>query len=174
MIGQSYSISQNASMLTLVGGPYDGERGLFDHSQWQSIQFSDCKEKVTHIYKPSKVTRTFAYEGAHAWDEAMIKQEEINKILDDRDGFERQMEGMEDRLSNLEYDLENLLWEDMIEKGMLEKEQIELRERYPRSPELIIYTDRDKECNAGSPTGHCIEMGWHDSCVYCKSNRDDD
>lgn len=69
MIGQTYSISQNACMITLVGGPYDGESGLFDHSQWQSIQFSNCEEKVTHIYKPSKVARTYMYESAHAWDD---------------------------------------------------------------------------------------------------------
>ena len=69
MIGQTYSISQNACMITLVGGPYDGESGLFDHSQWQSIQFSDCKKQVTHIYKPSKVARTYMYERAWEWDD---------------------------------------------------------------------------------------------------------
>ena len=70
MIGQSYSISQNACMITLVGGPYDGESGLFDHAQWQSIQFSHCEEKVTHIYKPKPWTpRTYEYERAHAWDD---------------------------------------------------------------------------------------------------------
>lgn len=104
----------------------------------------------------------------------MNRQEEINKALDDLEGFHSQIESMEDRLSNRHQDLENLLWEDMIEKGMLEQKQITLREDYPQSPELIIYTDRDKECKAGSPTGHCVEMGWDDVCVYCRSLRYED
>ena len=51
MIGQSYSTSQNACMLTLVGGPYDGESGLFDHNQYDSIQFCNSEKRVTYIYK---------------------------------------------------------------------------------------------------------------------------
>ena len=69
MIWQSYSTSQNACIVTLVGGPYDGESGLLDHSQWQSIQFGDCEKQVTHMYKPSKVARTYAYAGVHEWED---------------------------------------------------------------------------------------------------------
>jgi hypothetical protein len=104
----------------------------------------------------------------------MSRQEKINKALDELDGFKRQLEGLDERMCNVETDLENLIWEDMEEKGILTEEQIEKRKRYPRSPELIIYTDRVRECTAESPTGHCVEMGWHDACIYCRSLRDED
>lgn len=52
MIGQSYSTSLNACVIRFHGGPYDGQEGLFDHLQFQSISFCDPTKKVTHEYKP--------------------------------------------------------------------------------------------------------------------------
>jgi hypothetical protein len=54
MIGQSLSSSQNAIMIQFIGGPHDGECGLFDHGHFDSIQFADGENKCSWIYEPNK------------------------------------------------------------------------------------------------------------------------
>ena len=71
MIGSTYSTSHNACILHLVGGPYDGESGLFDHNGFQSIQISNAEEKKTYVYKKRGGSRdpstTYYLDDVNCW-----------------------------------------------------------------------------------------------------------
>ena len=51
MIGQAWSTSLNAGIIRFVGGPNDGQSGLFDFDRYNSIAFGDMKLKVTDEYQ---------------------------------------------------------------------------------------------------------------------------
>lgn len=61
MIGQAWSASLNAGMVRLVGGPYDGQSGLYDHNAFDAIAFCDAQQKVTHEYLPADKRRSWDY-----------------------------------------------------------------------------------------------------------------
>lgn len=43
-IGHAYSTSPNAGIIRFVGGPHDGDFGLFDHDQMETILFTSQTE----------------------------------------------------------------------------------------------------------------------------------
>ena len=53
MIGRPWSTSPNACVIQFRGGPYDGQRGLFDHDHFDSIQVSCYGERKTYRYRRS-------------------------------------------------------------------------------------------------------------------------
>jgi hypothetical protein len=59
----------------------------------------------------------------------------------------------------------SLLWESLKRNGLVPEDSV-LNE----DPGCILYTDRKTKCEK-SPIGTCVEVGWHDECVYCKSPR---
>jgi hypothetical protein len=68
MLGQPYSTSQNCGIVRFVGGPYDGETGLYDHNWYDSISISSLSEECSHNYEPEKKGRwVYCYVGTHYW-----------------------------------------------------------------------------------------------------------
>lgn len=65
-IGQSDSISNNACMILFVGGPYNGEQGLFDSDKADSICFSNFEEKTSYSYVPAGPKR-YKFDRALYW-----------------------------------------------------------------------------------------------------------
>jgi hypothetical protein len=52
MIGLLYSTSPRACMIRFIGGPYDGQSGLFDSCYVDQISFSHSDTRVTYNYVP--------------------------------------------------------------------------------------------------------------------------
>jgi hypothetical protein len=50
VIGQTYSMSRNACMIRFIGGPYDGQSGLYDGAFYDSIGF--ITEGASYSYVP--------------------------------------------------------------------------------------------------------------------------
>lgn len=67
MIGHLYSTSQNACIIRFVGGPYDGQSGLYDHDRFHSIQFSDARKDQTHVYEPIR-SEVYGFVKTVTWD----------------------------------------------------------------------------------------------------------
>ena len=69
MIGQSYSTSLRCGMVQFVGGPFDGQSGLYDSNTFDAIGFCDPAQRVTHDYKPEHKGRSwrYIYSGPHHW-----------------------------------------------------------------------------------------------------------
>jgi hypothetical protein len=61
MISQSFSTSHNAGIVTLVGGPFDGTQGLYDHNFFDVIAVCDWQKKGTHNYVPEAKGRSWQY-----------------------------------------------------------------------------------------------------------------
>lgn len=57
VVGQQYSTSQNACMLSFIGGPMHGKTGLYDHDKFNSIGFG--YPEGTYQYKPGKEPRSY-------------------------------------------------------------------------------------------------------------------
>lgn len=67
MIGSIFSTSQNATVISFTGGPHDGEKGLYDHDRYQSIQF--VIGRSTHVYKRNGPS-SYIYNHEHKWGES--------------------------------------------------------------------------------------------------------
>lgn len=73
MIGHSFSSSSRAGMIEFVGGPYDGEYGLFDHDRWNGgIAFSIPEQKVTH--ESSRIGHfRYGFERTYKWNSPPLR-----------------------------------------------------------------------------------------------------
>lgn len=61
-VGQTYSCSQEACTITFRGGPYNGCRGLYDHSQFNQISFLQPNGKHWDSYEAKVLgRRTYHY-----------------------------------------------------------------------------------------------------------------
>lgn len=69
MIGQPYSMSQHCGFIRFVGGPYDGQRGLYDSNRIDAIGFSHPDQRCTHEYVPVDKGRSwdYAFKGTYRW-----------------------------------------------------------------------------------------------------------
>jgi len=67
MIGKAYSTSQRACMIEFVGGPYHGQRGLFDHDNFDAIISSNAEERRSYSYKREGPQRYYLHD-VQQWD----------------------------------------------------------------------------------------------------------
>lgn len=71
LLGLTYSTSLNATMIQFIGGPFDGDSGLFDSAFMDSVQFSDPTERVTHRYVPiQKGLPQYRFDESFLWSKS--------------------------------------------------------------------------------------------------------
>ena len=90
---------------------------------------------------------------------------DINDALAEVKDFESQLKRLEWRKKLAEKKLHQLLWNEMIERELIAEDH-----EMTGDPDSVLYSDRDTECKS-SPIGTCVELGWHDECIYCGSLR---
>jgi hypothetical protein len=80
-VGQAYSTSRDCGSIRFVGGPFDGQCGLYDHNNFSSIGFADTTEKVTYEYTPAAIGRSwdYIYKGPYYWSNVSDKIEAAKK-----------------------------------------------------------------------------------------------
>lgn len=71
-VGQDYSTSQFCGFVTFIGGPLDGQRGLYDSNFLDGIGFCDTEGQVTHDYEPEAkgISWNYVYKGPFYWSHA--------------------------------------------------------------------------------------------------------
>ncbi len=72
----------------------------------------------------------------------------------------------EEQRDGVKKQLHQLIWSELIARELIAE-----GEEMTGDPDRILYTDRETECKGGSPIGTCVELGWHDECIYCGSLR---
>jgi len=72
----------------------------------------------------------------------------------------------EEQRDGVKKQLHQLIWSELVARELIAE-----GEEMTGDPDRILYTDRETECTGGSPIGTCVELGWHDECIYCGSLR---
>lgn len=72
----------------------------------------------------------------------------------------------EEQRDGVKKHLQQLIWTHLIACDLIAEDK-----EMTGDPDRILYTDRETKCDGGSPIETCVELGWHDECIYCGSLR---